>query len=99
MGIDEYRDYDKALRALKQALKQLKKSKTTQNKNEQIAMFEQRVNLVNRFTSARKLAESDPDQMISICEGLIAESNLESAIRVGDVYALLVEYYHSVNDM
>jgi len=101
--IDDYRDYDKALRALKQAYKQIKKSESV-NKDEKLSMFEQRMNLVNKFSSARKLAESNPTQMISICEELLKQqdasnSDFEAAVRRGDVYALMVEYYFSVNDM
>ncbi len=61
--------------------------------------------MVNKFSSARKLAETNPNQMIAMCEELIKlytntnNNNLESAVRIGDVYALLVEYYHSINDM
>ena len=95
--IDEYRDYDKALRALKQAFKQIKKS-SAGNKQQVMLLFEQKTRLVNRFASARKLAESDPAQMIAICEALIKESNPEAGIRVGDVYALMVEYYHSISN-
>eukprot|EP01084_Bolivina_argentea_P167535 290747_1 len=91
--IDEYRDYDKALRALKQAAKQLKRAKTNDHE------LTQRISLVNRFCCARKCAESDPMKMIGICESLIgSEDHLECAVRRGDVYALLVEYYHSCGD-
>merc|ERR1719295_1332482 len=75
----------------------IKKSAAT-NKEQVLCMFEQKMLLVNRFASARKLAESDPDQMIAICESLIKDSNPEAGIRVGDVYALMVEYYHSISN-
>ena len=71
--IDDYRDYDKALRALKQAYKQINKGSNIMNKEDKLIMFQKKINFVNRFSSARKLAESDPNQMILICEELIKE--------------------------
>merc|ERR1711988_956172 len=41
----------------------------------------------------------DPEQMIKLCNSLLDTPDVESGIRVGDVYALMVEYYHSQNDM
>merc|ERR1711988_779546 len=36
---------------------------------------------------------------VSICDGLLKESNLEDAIRVGDCLAMLVEYHYSNGNM
>lgn len=99
--IDEYRDYDKALRALKQSVKQIRKVSDAQTNAANAAMFEERLATVTRFAAARKLAESDPSQMIAICEELIdaaTTASTTSAVRVGDVFALMVEYHHSVGD-
>lgn len=37
--------------------------------------------------------------MIKLCDSLLDTPDVESGIRVGDVYALMVEYYHSQGDM
>lgn len=49
---------------------------------------------------ARKLEKSDPEEMLRICSGLLdytpAEvADMESAIRIGDVFALMVVYYQT----
>jgi len=97
--IDEYRDYEKALGALREALRYMTKARST-DKDERMASLNQRIDLCERFVQARKLIKSDPAEMVKICNGLLEYSpvdvhDVESAIRVGDVFALLVEYYQS----
>lgn len=99
--IDEYRDYEKALGALQESLKYLIKSKNTGDKEDKIGQLDTRVKLVSRFVEARKLVKTNPNDMINLCHSLLAEEvvngvNVESAIRVGDVFALLIEYYYSI---
>lgn len=97
--IDEYRDYEKALGALKESLKYIIKTKAMPEKEEKLAALDQRIRLVEQFVKARQLVKTDAQQMIEICDRLQNTSEVESAIRVGDVFALLIEYYHSQNQM
>ncbi|KAL0482150.1 hypothetical protein AKO1_013369, partial [Acrasis kona] len=57
----------------------------------------QRISLVEKFIVARELAkrhqESVSSEMVNICQVLLEEPAIEDAIRIGDVYALLVEHY------
>lgn len=93
--IDEYRDYEKALGALKESLKYMIKAKSIQNKDSKLASLDQRIQLVERFVSARKYVKRSPQEMVQICNGLLDSPDVASAIRVGDVFALLIEYYSS----
>ena len=47
---------------------------------------------MERFVLARKLAKSDTAQMVEVCVQLLEQRDAEPAIRVGDVFALLVYY-------
>merc|ERR1719502_1434147 len=96
--IDEYRDYEKAFSALKEALKYMIKARVP-DKEEKMASLQQRIFLVEKFVHARKLVKSDPEQMIKLCQQLLPQPDIDQGIRVGDVYALMVEYYHATSDM
>lgn len=98
MEIDEYRDYDKAVGALKEALKYLRKSETRTGA-EMAEHMEDRIALIVKFIEAKSFGKKESDQMISICRALLNESHIEEALRAGDVIALLVEHYHSIGEM
>merc|ERR1719453_1718019 len=92
--IDEYRDYEKALGALKEAVKYMIKAKVA-NKEEQLASLHQRIQLVEIFVQARRLVKTDPAEMVKICHQLLDRPDVETAIRVGDGFALLIEFYYA----
>jgi intraflagellar transport protein 140 len=95
--IDEYRDYEKALGALKESLKYIIKTKSMADKEEKLASLDARIRLVEQFVQARQLVKTRPQEMVKICQRLLDTPDVDrdSAIRVGDVFALLIEYYHS----
>lgn len=43
--------------------------------------------------TARKLAKTDTAGMVDICRHLLEQRDAETAIRVGDVFALLIYFY------
>jgi len=96
--IDEYRDYEKALGALQDSQKFILKGKDIPQREEKLANLDARIRLVQRFVDARKCVKSNPDEMVRLCNSILDAGDVEAAIRVGDVYALLIEYFHSVND-
>jgi len=96
--IDEYRDYEKALAALRESLKYMVKARNA-NKEERCKQLQQKIYLVDRFVEARKVVKEDPNEMVKIAHQLVEQPAVESAVRVGDVYALLVEYYHQQGNM
>jgi len=100
--IDEYRDYAKALGALNEAERYLSKARNTPaaTKQERLAVLQQRIILVERFVQARKLIKDDPSETVQICTQLLQSDikDISNAIRIGDVFALLIEYYYKIND-
>jgi Tfp pilus assembly protein PilX len=54
--IDEYRDYEKALSALREALKYMVKARS-QHKDERCRQLQQKIYLVDRFVEARKVVK------------------------------------------
>ena len=92
--IDEYRDYEKALTALKEAVKYNAKSTSYEKETKQQQLLT-RINLLERFVQARGLAGSNPEEMVRICVALVETPGVEQSIRIGDVYAQLVEYYYN----
>eukprot|EP00501_MAST-03F_sp_TOSAG23-6_P000179 GSMAST32.ASY1.ANO1.182.1 assembled CDS len=101
--VDEYRDYEKALTALKSSLKylgKLMKSREQAAANEdKVASIQRRCSIVERFIHARSLVKSDPTQMVSICEELLDTSRTDEAVQSGDIYALLIQCNHDEGNM
>eukprot|EP00343_Euplotes_focardii_P004045 CAMPEP_0205812010 /NCGR_PEP_ID=MMETSP0205-20121125/16338_1 /ASSEMBLY_ACC=CAM_ASM_000278 /TAXON_ID=36767 /ORGANISM="Euplotes focardii, Strain TN1" /LENGTH=161 /DNA_ID=CAMNT_0053092009 /DNA_START=184 /DNA_END=666 /DNA_ORIENTATION=- len=95
--IDEYRDYNKALGAMKEALKQLQKSECM-GKEAKVAMLEKRIRIIEEFVEARNMAQSDPSATEKQCLQLLGYPEVETAVRVGDLYAQLIEYYYEKRD-
>ncbi|KAG1665494.1 hypothetical protein FOA52_009755 [Chlamydomonas sp. UWO 241] len=100
--IDEYRDYEKALQALHEAGKYLSKSKS-EDMGEKSAHLNQRVALIERFVTARGLITTDAKGAISICNEVLMSAPTdsdasESGVRVGDVFALMIEYWYEAKN-
>jgi len=100
--IDEYRDYEKAGGALREAMKHLAKDVSSKGgspeNDDRVRQMQGRIDLVDRFAELRKMAKSDPDQMVSTCEKMLEMPDVETAVRVGDIFAQLVEHYAEVQN-
>uniref|UniRef100_H2Z485 Intraflagellar transport protein 140 homolog n=1 Tax=Ciona savignyi TaxID=51511 RepID=H2Z485_CIOSA len=92
--IDEYQNYEKAMGALTEAFKCLTKAKMAnkQQQESKITELKSRIALVKKFIQTRRLFDSDPQEGIKQCHALLGEQDLESSVRFGDVYGLLIEY-------
>lgn len=90
--IDEYRNYEKALAALREAAKHAAKIRG-EIREARVATLGGRIAIVERFVAARRLAKTDMPAMAEACRALLELRDAEAAIRVGDVYALLIYYY------
>merc|ERR1719253_1397943 len=91
--VDEFRDYEKASGALKEALKYLKKDTPGQpSQPQRLEDLQQRIKYIDKFAAARK---KDGQAMIAACEELLKDPAVDGSVRVGDIFALLVEYYVS----
>jgi intraflagellar transport protein 140 len=97
--IDDYQEYDKALGALNEAYNCMGKAKMKDFKEQErkVSALQSRINLLSRFCDIRKLAQSNPTEMVAQVRQLMSEPDIEAAIRVGDLYALIIEYYASSN--
>lgn len=96
--IDEYRDYTKALGAMRESLKQLNKAECS-NKEAKLSMLKKRIGIIEEFVEARNLIKSDPKSMERMCAQLLEYPEVESAIRIGDVFAQLIEHYYEKGDL
>eukprot|EP01029_Cantina_marsupialis_P023024 TRINITY_DN5683_c0_g1_i1.p1 TRINITY_DN5683_c0_g1~~TRINITY_DN5683_c0_g1_i1.p1 ORF type:complete len:1397 (+),score=419.46 TRINITY_DN5683_c0_g1_i1:393-4193(+) len=92
--IDDFRDYEKALLHFRKSLKALNRCRST-DKEQRIQILQQRIFHVDKFVQARKLVKSAPEETVKICHMLLEERNIETALRQGDVFALLIEFYYS----
>ena len=45
-----------------------------------------------------RIYEDDPDQCMQLCQGLLDEPNIDTAVRLGDVYGLMIEHYGQTGD-
>ena len=97
--IDEYRDYEKAIGALREALKYLAKAPPSRQSSDMTTSIDMRILLIEKFVQARRAAQREPDTMVAICEALLQEPMLEEAIRAGDCLAMLIDYFHSKGRM
>jgi len=97
--IDEYRDYEKAGGALREALKYLVKGAGAgADSDPRVISLQNRISIVDKFAGIRKLGRSDPEQMVQVCEKMLEVPEIETAVRIGDVFAQLVEHFAEVQD-
>jgi len=92
--IDEYRNYEKAGAALKEAGRQAGKIKDDALREARGASLASRIAAVDTFVAARRAAKSDTGEMVALCTQLLGTPDAEAAIRLGDVFALLI-YCHA----
>ena len=92
--IDEYRDYEKALSALREALKYMVKARA-QNKEERCKQLQQKIYLVDRFVEARKVVKSDPNEMVKISHQLLEQPDVEQVwnSRAGSTHVMILTHF------
>ena len=93
--IDEYQKYDKALGALKEALKCMTKAKTANaaEQEQRVAFLKQRIAVMKKFVDVKLLYDEQPEEAIKQCQLLLDEPDLEASVRPGDVYGFMVMHY------
>ena len=97
--VDEYRDYEKAAGALQESIKYLSRSKKAQNKEERLVRLRQRVDLITKFVSARRTANTNASGAASVCTALLQAPGIESAVDVGDILGFLAEHHYKRHDL
>ena len=70
--IDEYRDYEKAIAALKESIKHMSKS-SSHEKDYRLDTLNTKKNLIQKFIDLKDLAESNPGEMVNGCHQLLQE--------------------------
>ena len=95
--IDEYRDYERASKALEEAVKYASRT-NTDDKESKIQVLQQKKHFIDRFIEARQLAQENPQEMMRICQQLLSNPGADSAVRAGDVYAQMIELYYQKGD-
>ncbi|KAF1784110.1 WD40-repeat-containing domain [Phytophthora cactorum] len=96
--IEEYRDYEKAISALQEAVQVVSKSRAD-GKEALLKRYEKRILLIEQFMVARQQAKHNPKEMVDIVTKLMEEPGIEEAIRVGDGFAMLVEAYYEEGEL
>lgn len=77
---------------MKEAKRQLDKSSAT-NKPTKQQLLEKRIEYLRQFCEARDLLTAgNGEAAAGICDILISQPGVEEAIRLGDVFAQLIEY-------
>ena len=81
--------------ALSEALRYLTKAKnmSPQEQEGRVALYQERIRLIEKFLEARVLFQTDQEAAVSSCKDLLEDPKIDVAIKIGDVYGLLVEYY------
>ena len=97
--IDEYREYEKALGAMTEAIKAIQKAPNAIKTGRQ-KQLEYRIKLISEFVKAQQLGAKggNPEEMLKIYNSIIDSPDAENAIRVGDAIAQIIEYYFRVKD-
>ncbi|KAK7004477.1 intraflagellar transport protein 140 [Biomphalaria glabrata] len=95
--IDEYQNYDKALGALGEAYKCLTKAKMddSMQQEEKLEALKHKMTLIKRFSTARRSYQENPEEAIKQCQVLLEEKDLDSAVRIGDIYGFIIEHFAS----
>ncbi|KAL8008467.1 putative tetratricopeptide-like helical domain superfamily, WD40-repeat-containing [Plasmopara halstedii] len=96
--IEEYRNYEKAITALQEAVQVSSKSRAA-GKDALLKRYEKRILLIEQYIVARQQAKHNPMGVIDIVTKLLQEPNIDEAIRMGDGYAMLAEAYYEEGEL
>lgn len=93
--INDYLNYEKALHALTEAFECVSKSKDSPagKQKARLCDLQQKIALIKTFIKATSSYEEDSWEAIGMCEALLEEPNVGSALRIADVYGFLVDRY------
>ena len=92
--IDEFQEYDRALEALREAVKYMEKSHI-EDRAAKVVELQGRTRIMERFLEARQLANVNDEKMMSMFRELLEESDLDASVRVGDVFAEMIGFHYS----
>ncbi|ORX53869.1 WD40 repeat-like protein [Piromyces finnis] len=106
--IDDYQNYQEAVKALNEAKKYIEKIKDMGDTSKSINVerytsnIDKRIGLINQFIKAKECGkDNNIEEMMNICQTLLKEDLSDSYLNIGDIYALMIEsslYNGNVND-
>ncbi|UYV62808.1 IFT140 [Cordylochernes scorpioides] len=90
--IDEYQNYEKALKAVTEAARTYAKcdDPSLADTKERVQM---KIKQLTEFVQIQRLYSTNRDEAIQHCQHLLMDPNLDLAVRRGDVYGFMVEHY------
>ena len=93
--IDEYKDYEKGLNAIVEALNTISKKikkENSENKNDLSFQEElkEQIKNIERFIKAKEAYAQDPGLCLKEIAALLETPGIEDSVRRGDLYAILV---------
>ncbi|KAI9354065.1 hypothetical protein DFJ73DRAFT_959062 [Zopfochytrium polystomum] len=97
--VDEYQNYEKGLSALREAVKCLSKAKDTMQNHEKARVLSVRVEQMEAFIGAKLISKTNVQEMDRMCEVLLEEPDIDSAVRAGDVFALMIETHFQAGNI
>lgn len=80
---------------MSEALKYISKAKNIGAKEQEgrVGMYEERIRLIEKFIGARALFQSEEEAAVSACKDLLDDPKIDVAVKIGDIYGILVEHY------
>jgi intraflagellar transport protein 140 len=58
-----------------------------------------RIGIIELFVSAKSMAKSNTPEMLKVCEQLLDEDDIESSVRAGDIFALMIETQYALGNI
>jgi len=95
--IDECRDYETAGNLLREAQKCLLKAVGGAEGDPRVNALREKIEAVDKFAGVRKMGKADPEN-VAVCEKMLDVPDIEGSVRIGDIFAQLVEHYAEVRD-
>ncbi|XP_047485121.1 intraflagellar transport protein 140 homolog [Penaeus chinensis] len=95
--IDEYQNYEKAAGALSEAYKILTNSNDHQSQ-ERLPSVQYKLEKVKQYIGIRRMFPAEGETGIRELQDMLLDPNIEAAVRQGDIYATIIEYYVSNNN-
>ncbi len=82
---------------MERAVKYASKS-TSDDKESRIQMLQQSKHFIDRFTEARQQIQSNHQEVLRICQQLLSNPGADNVVRVGDVFAQMIELENHQGD-
>lgn len=97
--IDEFQNYEKGMQALKEGLKCLEKVKDSREADFKSRNLKQKLEYINLFIEAKSIAKNDYSntRWSDICESLLSQPSIDDSVKIGDIYALMIESHFNAN--